>query len=155
MLKSRAANDQSVQTTTWAICGTRLTFVMVNRVVRAVAAGDLKSTSKNGNSSVAAGAVLMSHASSLFVVVGPEAMPGVPNANVAFGVTSPSLPAPAANAEPAMRREAARTISFYILFSYTSLLRTTDSNGHESPSLDDTITSRAGFFDLYSRFQFR
>ncbi len=125
---------------------------MVNRVVRAVVAGDLKSTSKNGSSSVAAGAVLMSHASSLFVVVGPEAMPGVPNANVAFGCTS--LPAPA-NAEPAIRREAARTISFFILFSYTSLLRTTDSNGHESPSLDDTITSRAGFFDLYSRFQFR
>src|SRR5258708_26505336 len=108
MLKSRAANDQSVQTTTWAICGTRLTFVMVNRVVRAVVAGDLKSTSKNGSSSVAAGAVLMSQASSLFVVVGPEAMPGVPNANVAFGAIPSLPPAPAANAEPAIRKESAR-----------------------------------------------
>src|SRR6266568_9428994 len=126
MLKSSAANDQSVQTTTWAICGTRLVFVMVNSVVRAVVAGDFQSTSKNGRSSVAAGAVLMSHESSLFVVAGPEAIPGEPNANVAFGATI-LPPAPAANAEPTIRREAARTMSFFILFSYTSLMRTTDS----------------------------
>src|SRR3954465_10948444 len=108
MLKSRAANDQSVQMTTWAICGTRLVFVMVNSVVRAVVAVDLKSTSKYGSSSVAAGATLMSHASSLFVVVGPEAIPGPPNAKVAFGVTRCLVvPVPAAKAEPTIRREAA------------------------------------------------
>src|SRR5258706_11556859 len=118
MLKSRAANDQSVQITQCAIWGTRLVFVMVNRVVRAVVAVDLKSTSKYGSSSVAAGATLMSHASSLFVVVGPEAIPGPPNAKVAFGVTRREVPVPAAKAEPTIRREAARTKSFFILFSY-------------------------------------
>src|SRR5207253_9657469 len=101
MLKSSAANDQSVQRTTCAICGTRLVFVIVKRVVRAVAAVDTKSTSKYGSSSVAAEATLMSHASSLLVVVGPEAIPGEPNAKVAFGATRVMLPA--AKAEPATR----------------------------------------------------
>src|SRR5258708_39613435 len=119
MLKSSAANDQSVQRTTWAICGTRLVFVIVKRVVRAVAAVDTKSTSKYGSSSVAAGAVLMSHASSLLVVVGPEAIPGEPNAKVAFGAI---WLLPAAKAEPATRRDAARAKSFFILFSYTSVV---------------------------------
>src|SRR5437660_6315249 len=71
MLKSRAGNDQSVQTTTCAICGRSVTFTIVNRVVRAVVWGDLKSTSKYGSNSVAAGAEeAMSHVSSLFVDVG-------------------------------------------------------------------------------------
>src|SRR6266545_3902783 len=46
MLKSRAGYDQSVQTTTCAICGRSVTFTIVNSVVRAVVWGDLKSTSK-------------------------------------------------------------------------------------------------------------
>src|SRR5258706_14339551 len=114
MLKSRAANDQSVQITQCAIWGTRLVFVMVNRVVRAEVAGDLKSTSKYGSSSVAAGATLMSHESSLLVVAGPEAIPAAPNGNVAFGAT---WRPPAAKADPANSREAviARTKSFFIL----------------------------------------
>src|ERR1044071_7857476 len=71
MLKSSAGNDQSVQTTTCAICGRSDVFTIVNSVVRAVVWGDLKSTSKYGSSSVAAGALeAMSHVSSLFVDVG-------------------------------------------------------------------------------------
>src|ERR1043165_9640100 len=81
MLKSRAGNDQSVQTTTCAICGRSDVFTIVNSVVRAVVWGDLKSTSKYGSSSVAAGALeAMSHVSSLFVDVGNS-----PLLNVAFG----------------------------------------------------------------------
>src|ERR1041385_5239278 len=120
MLKSRAGNDQSVQTTTCAICGRSVVFVIVNRVVRAVVCGDLKSTSKYGSNNVAAGAVLMSHESSLFVVVGPIAAPPVPKENVAFGVT-PSLVL--ATAAPAIRRVAARARirTFFISFSYTSV----------------------------------
>src|ERR1700682_6048400 len=131
MLKSRAAYDQSVQRTTCAICGRRLTLVIVNSVVRAEVAADLKSTSKCGNRVGCAGGALMSHESSLLVVAGPDAMPAAPNGNVAFGAVT-SLP-PAAKADPAISREAviARTKSFFILLlSYTRLLRTTDSNGY-------------------------
>src|SRR5438045_831951 len=70
MLKSSAANDQSVQRTTCAICGISDVFVIVNTVVRAVWPGEVKSTSKYGNSSVAAGNTPMSQESSLFVVAG-------------------------------------------------------------------------------------
>src|SRR6476619_1922228 len=115
MLKSRTGNDQSVQTVTWAICGRRVTFVIVKSVycVRLVI-----STSKYGRSRVAAGATPMSHESSLFVVVGPPAVPGVPNVKVAFGAAPVRL---IANAEPAIRRVAimASTKSFFMLFSYT------------------------------------
>src|SRR6266571_1686230 len=110
MLKSMAGNDQSVQTTTCAICGRALTFVIVNRVFLAVVWGELKSTSKYGSSSVAAGAVLMSHVSSLFVEVGSR-----PLLNVAFGA---ALSAGwAANADPATSRVAiaTRIVSFFIV----------------------------------------
>src|SRR5919205_2826622 len=108
MLKSRAGNDQSVQTTTWAICGRSLVFTIVNSVVRAVVCGDLKSTSKYGSNSVAAGAEeAMSHVSSLFVDVGSR-----PLLNVAFGATLIGFPA--AKAEPATSRTAIRTMSFFI-----------------------------------------
>src|ERR1043165_7576948 len=56
-LKSTAGKPQSVQTTTCAICGRADVFTTVNSVVRAVVCGDLKSTSKYGSSSVAAGAL--------------------------------------------------------------------------------------------------
>src|SRR5256885_5180409 len=106
MLKSRAGNDQSVQTTTCAICGRSVVFTIVNSVVRAVVWGELKSTSKYGSNSVAAGAEeAMSHVSSLFVDVGSS-----PLLNVAFGATLiGGLPA-AAKAEPATSRTAIRTI---------------------------------------------
>src|SRR6266481_3591589 len=122
MLKSRAANDQSVQTTTCAICGNRLTFVIVNRVVRAVVCVDRKSTSKYGSNNVAAGATPMSHESSLFVVVGPDAAPPTPEAKVAFGAGVRCRFT--ANADPAIRTAAsiARTVSFLISFSYTSIV---------------------------------
>src|SRR2546430_17270856 len=114
MLKSMAGNDQSVQTTTCAICGRSLVFTIVNSVVRAVVWGDLKSTSKYGSNSVAAGAFdAMSHVSSLFVDVGSN-----PLLNVAFGAVRKLVPA--AKAEPATRRTAIRTMSFFISFSYTS-----------------------------------
>src|SRR6266568_8355551 len=107
MLKSRAGNDQSVQTTTCAICGRSVVFTIVNSVVRAVVWGDLKSTSKYGSSSVAAGAEeAMSHVSSLFVDVGSS-----PLLNVAFGAVRK---VPPAKAEPATRRTAIRTMSFFI-----------------------------------------
>src|SRR3954451_19849525 len=116
MLKSRTGNDQSVQTVTWAICGRRLTLVIVKSVscVRLV-----KSTSKYGRSRVAAGATPMSHESSLLVVVGPAATPGSPNWKVASGAGVRCRFT--ANAEPAIRRVAimARTKSFFMLFSYT------------------------------------
>src|ERR1043165_1571107 len=48
-------------------------FWMVKSVVCAVVAGDWKSTSKYGRSSVAAGRTAMSQESSLFVVTGPAA----------------------------------------------------------------------------------
>src|SRR5205814_5913414 len=116
MLKSRAGNDQSVQTTTCAICGRSVTFTIVNSVVRAVVWGDLKSTSKYGSNSVAAGAEeAMSHVSSLFVDVGSS-----PLLNVAFGAMT-GFPTPA-KAEPATSRTAIRTMSFFISFSYTSRL---------------------------------
>src|SRR6266545_7407224 len=70
MLKSSAGNAQSVQMTTWAICGSGETFCTVKSVCVAVVCGDLKSTSKYGRSSVAAGCTAMSQLSSLFVVVG-------------------------------------------------------------------------------------
>src|SRR5437016_14257404 len=107
MLKSRAGNDQSVQTTTCAICGRSVTFTIVNRVVRAVVCGDLKSTSKYGSSSVAAGAEeAMSHVSSLFVEVGSS-----PLLNVAFGATFVRWPL--ANAELATNSTAVRTMNFF------------------------------------------
>src|SRR5207237_4214278 len=110
MLKSRAGNDQSVQTTTCAICGRSVTFTIVNSVVRAVVWGDLKSTSKYGSNSVAAGAEeAMSHVSSLFVDVGSS-----PLLNVAFGATI-SFPTPA-KAEPATSRTAISTMSLFIFF---------------------------------------
>jgi hypothetical protein len=64
----------------------------------------------------------MSHESSLAVVVGPEATPGSPNEKVAFGVGVRCRST--ANAEPAIRRVAimARTKSFFMLFSYTSIV---------------------------------
>src|SRR5438128_853750 len=125
MLKSRAGNDQSVQTVTCAICGNALTLVIVNRVFLAVVDGDLKSTSKYGSSNVAAGAVPMSHESSLFVVVGPAAPktgPPTPNEKVAFGFGVKCRFT--ANADPAIRTAAsiARTVSFLISFSYTSIV---------------------------------
>src|SRR5438067_299517 len=107
MLKSSAGNDQSVQTTTCAICGRSEVFTIVNSVVRAVVCGDLKSTSKYGSSSVAAGtAEPMSHVSSLFVDVGSS-----PLLNVALGV---GVKRPPANAEPATSSIAATMISFFI-----------------------------------------
>src|ERR1051326_3259726 len=107
MLKSSAGNDQSVQTTTCAICGRSDVFTIVNSVVRAVVWGDLKSTSKYGSSSVAAGAFeAMSHVSSLFVDVGSK-----PLLNVAFGAFWNVLPA---NAVVATSRTAKRTMSFLI-----------------------------------------
>src|SRR5205085_212030 len=116
MLKSRTGNERSVHWVTLAIAGRSLVLVIVNRVVCAVVCGELKSTSKYGSSSVAAGAVLMSHASSLFVVVGPDAAPPTPNAKVEFDERCPL-----ANAEPAIRRVAtmARTKNFFIFLSYT------------------------------------
>src|SRR5450755_4881246 len=98
MLKSRTGNDQSVHSVTCAICAYGLTLVMLKMVVRPPR---VASTSKYGSSSVAAGAVPMSHESSLLVVVGPApastppvvATPGV---NVAFAV----LVRPAANTDP-------------------------------------------------------
>src|SRR5258708_30861704 len=117
MLKSSAGNDQSVQTTTCAICGSALTFVIVKIVVRAVVCGELKSTSKYGSNNVAAGAVLMSHESSLFVVDGPAAAPPEPKAKVAFGLGVRCRFT--ANADPAIRMAAniCRTVSFFISFS--------------------------------------
>jgi hypothetical protein len=58
----------------------------------------------------------------LFVVVGPPATPGDPNEKVAFGTGV--IFRLTANAEPAIRRVAimARTISFFMLFSYTSVI---------------------------------
>src|ERR1700682_4183478 len=110
MLKSRTGEDQSVHSVTCAICGRRLVFVIVNRVD---AARVLVSTSKYGNSNVAAGVVPMSHESLLFVVVGP------PAANVAFGAIVRRLPA--AKTDPEIKRVAikARPRIFLILFSYT------------------------------------
>ena len=112
MLKSRAGNDQSVQTTTCAICGRSVVFTIVNSVVRAVVWGDLKSTSKYGSNSVAAGAEeAMSHVSSLFVDVGSS-----PLLNVAFGDTVMWL---LSKAEPATSSTAIRTMSFFISLSPT------------------------------------
>src|ERR1051325_213883 len=96
MLKSRAGYDQSVQTTTCAICGRSLVFTIVNSVVLAVWAGLLKSTSKYGSSSVAAGATATSHVSSLFVLLGRS-----PLLNVALNFAERLFPD--ASAEPATR----------------------------------------------------
>src|SRR3954454_14932750 len=76
MLNPSTGNDQSVQTVTWAICGTRVTFVIVKSVscVRFV-----MSTSKYGKSSVAAGPTVTSQESSLLTVEGDAA-----NADVAM-----------------------------------------------------------------------
>src|SRR3954452_739831 len=76
MLKLSTGNDQSVQSVTCAICGKRVTFVIVKSVssVRLVI-----STSKYGRSSVAAGPTVTSHESSLFTVEGEAA-----NADVAI-----------------------------------------------------------------------
>src|SRR6266480_2877714 len=113
MLKSMAGNDQSVQTTTCAICGRLLVFTIVNSVVRAVVWGDLKSTSKYGNNSVAAGAEeAMSHVSSLLVDVGNS-----PLFNAAFDAT---FRWPLARAEPATSSSAITTMSFFISSSLPS-----------------------------------
>src|SRR4029078_949705 len=102
MVNSRAGKDQSVQTTTCAICERSDVFTMVNSVVRAVVCGDLKSTSKYGSSSVAAGALeAISHVSSLLVDVGNS-----PLLNVALGDGWNALPA--ANAEVATSKTAMR-----------------------------------------------
>src|SRR3954454_15185892 len=107
MLKSRAGNDQSVQTTTCAIWGRSDVFTIVNSVVRAVVCGDLKSTSKYGSNSVAAGAEeAMSHVSSLFVDVGSR-----PLLKVAFGAMFVKWPP--ANAELAANSTAVRTMSLF------------------------------------------
>src|ERR1051325_4167631 len=76
MLKVSAGKPQSVQSVTWAICGWFETFATVKSVVTAVDCGDLKSTSKYGRSSVAAGCTAISQLSSLLVVVGPAAKSG-------------------------------------------------------------------------------
>src|SRR5947199_9524646 len=117
MLKSRTGNEKSVQIVTCAICGKRLTLVIVNSVV--VVRAEVGSTSKYGRSRVAAGATPMSHESSLLVVVGPPATPGDPKLKVASGAGVRCRST--ANAEPAIRRVAimARTKSFFMLFSYT------------------------------------
>src|SRR2546421_590261 len=113
MLKSRAGNDQSVQTTTCAICGRSVVFTIVNSVVRAVVWGDLKSTSKYGSNSVAAGAEeAMSHVSSLLVDVGNS-----PLFNAAFGAT---FRRPLAKAEPATSSSAIITMRFFISSSLPS-----------------------------------
>src|SRR6266513_1370112 len=113
MLKSRAGNDQSVQTTTCAICGRSVTFTIVNSVVRAVVEGDLKSSTKYGSNSVAAGAEeAMSHVSSLFVDVGNS-----PLFNAAFDAT---FRRPLAKAEPAASSSAMMTMRFFISSSLPS-----------------------------------
>src|SRR2546430_16186258 len=141
MLKSMAGNDQSVQTTTCAICGRSLVFTVVNSVVRAVVWGDLKSTSKYGSSSVAAGAEeAMSHVSSLFVDVGSS-----PLLNVAFGATLIGFPTPA-KAEPATSRTALSTMSLFIFFLlHIKRLSSTDGWGFP-PSTRDPITSPSDFY---------
>src|ERR1051326_9223714 len=58
-------------------------FWIVKSVVCAVIAGELKSTSKYGSSSVAAGRTEMSQESSLFVVAGPAASAEIEKNNVA------------------------------------------------------------------------
>src|SRR3954465_1150093 len=70
MLKSRTGYDQSVQMVTCAICGYRVTFVIVKSVssVRLVI-----STSKCGRRSVAAGPTVTSQESSLLTVDGDAA----------------------------------------------------------------------------------
>src|SRR5215212_2039417 len=124
MLKSRTGNDQSVQTVTCAICGDEDTFVMVNRVVSLEPAGAVMFTSKNGSNRVAAGMFVVSHESSLLVVVGFR-----PFENVAFGCNSNRFPAP--NADPAIASMATRAkiISFLIYFiSPTLILDETNSS---------------------------
>src|ERR1043166_2325137 len=139
MLKSRTGYDQSVQTTTCAICGRYPVFTILKNVSVARVA---VSTSKYGRSSVAAGVVPMPHESSLFVVDGPAAAPPTPNVKVAFGAAVKLRPA---NAEPATRRVAtkASVVSFFIDF----LLPISNGNTRVSAVallilLDDTITSR-------------
>src|ERR1043166_6916782 len=73
MLNVSIGYAQSVQSVTRAICGMAVVFWIVKSVVCAVIAGELKSTSKYGRSSVAAGRTEMSQESSLFVVAGPAA----------------------------------------------------------------------------------
>src|SRR4029079_14378821 len=108
MLKSRGWKDQSVQTTTCAICGRSDVFTIVNSVVRAVVCGDLKSTSKYGSSSVGGGALeAMAPVASLVVDVGNS-----PLLNVALGDGWNALPA--ANAAVATSKTAMRTMSFLI-----------------------------------------
>ena len=95
---------------------------MVNRVFRAVAADDLKSTSKYGSNNVAAGATLMSHVSSLLVVNGPDAAPPTPGVNVAFGACTKCVERANAGPTISMVASIARTVSFLISFSYTSIV---------------------------------
>src|SRR5262249_24102733 len=137
---SRTGNDQSVQIVTCAICGICVTFVIVKRVVCAVVCGELKSTSKYGSSSVAAGAVLISQLSSLSVVDGPAPVKNAAPAGALGATVACCIPA---NAEPAIRRVAtmAHTKSFFIIFSYTSMIELRSLRCLHSPSLDDTITS--------------
>src|SRR5512140_3628422 len=141
MLKSRTGYDQSVQIVTCAIWGRRLTFVMVKNVSYE---RFTVSTWKYGRSSVAAGATLMSHESSLFVVVGATAGPGnpprpaPPKANVALGCATAWRPH-CANAEPAIRRVAvmASVKSFFICFLlHTSWSEVDASSVICSPSLN-------------------
>src|SRR2546423_7907296 len=99
MLKSRAGNDQSVQSVTCTIWGSGEVLTIVKIVERAVVCGDRKSTSKYGRSSVAAGCRAMSQLSSLFVVAGrigdvaPDAVAArnTSIANVRIAVTSPCI----------------------------------------------------------------
>src|ERR1051325_2305820 len=132
MLKSRTGYDQSVQTTTCAICGDEDTFVIVNSVVSLEPAVAVMFTSKNGSNRVAAGMFVVSHESSLLVVVGL-----LPFENVALVDTSNRCPAP--NADPAIASMATRAkiMSFLIYFiSPTLILDDTNSSAvKRSPSV--------------------
>src|ERR1043166_62140 len=127
MLKSRTGYDQSVQTTTCAICGRYPVFTTVKNVSTERVA---VSTSKYGRSSGAAGVTPMSHESSLFVVDGPAAAPPTPNVKVAFGCACTPPGATVAHAEPATRRVAtkASVVSFFIDF----LLHISNGNTRDS-----------------------
>src|ERR1051326_749694 len=70
MGKLSAGEPRAFRGLTCAIWGRFETFWIVKSVVFALFCGDLKSTSKKGSSSVAAGWTAMSQLSSLFVVVG-------------------------------------------------------------------------------------
>src|SRR5262249_26120053 len=116
MLKSRTGYDQSVQIVTCAICGKRLVFVIVNRVVEPVPCAAAGSTSEDGSRRGGAGVRPVVPGSGLFVVA------GWPVVNVSLDAgTRVAVCRSIANADPAIRRVAAiaKTKSFLILFSYT------------------------------------